>query len=225
MFRTLVSVLFSLLLAFSSASAPETRSSLKRKHIEIKSESISDASQSGCTSVSSSLSSSSNPSPVIRSAVPAPPSNPWIIANRFDLDPVGLPQSKKHLVANRALFMALGRGDFETTCLLLSLFDDLKLSRYFQELLKNSYLTFYHLAIMKFSVEEFKTIISFCNELDILYPSSGGRSVFDMAIATKDQTKIDFLRPIFLKYQNKVLELKQQVNTKGIVSLFIKEEL
>lgn len=231
MSRPLWSLLFSFLLvgsSFASASSAN-KSSLKRKLVEIKTGPGSDSIKSGRTSAESRTPSSSNVSPVLPTAVKtesqkSPPS-PWLIADKFDLNPEDLPQRKDNLYAYRSLFMAIGRGDFETTCLLLNLFDDLKMTRYFKELKNGNLLTFYHLAIVKFPVEEFKTIVTFGEESDLVYPSSKGSTVFDMAMSSRDESKISYLSFIFTEHSQRMSELKTQISQNGLISLFIKSEL
>lgn len=231
MTRSFLSVLITLLLVGSSfvSTSSTKKYFLKRKFIEIKTESDSDLMENGDTTSASITPSSSTvsqvPSMTVTTKTKKYPSNPWNISDKFDLDPQSLPQRKENLHVYRTLFVALGTGDFETTCLLLTLFDDLKMTRYFQELKNGHFLTFYHLAFVKFSIEEFKTIASFCDESDLVYPSCRGSTIFDLALSAKDERKISFLRNIFIKHNEKMSELKELVIHNGITSLFVKHEL
>ena len=218
MTRPLVAVILVLLLAFSyaSSSGPTARTSLKRKISEIKVENDPSHSTSGQTSASSTPISHSEVAVVDHSAS----TSTWIIGDRFDLHPPSLPQSTHNLEAYRALFRAMGRRDFETTCLILSVFPDLSMTRYFKELRKGCHMNYYQLALITFTLEEFTTIVSFGHESDLIIPYGRGSSTLDLAYGINDASKIAHLRPIFAADIQRARQLKQRVKTHGLISLF-----
>lgn len=229
--RTLLSVFFALLISFTFASSSSSnRNSLKRKRVEVESETenILAATKSFYSGSSSSSSTKST-----TSTQPTQPTKPtevyqqsrWVIGNHFDLHPTALPQLEDDILAYRALFNAIMRKDFDATFLILSVFPQLRLTRYIYEISSNLYMNYYHLASIIFPVEQFKTLVSFGNEADLVYPYSTGTSMFDSALKAKNREMIYYLRPIFIENHTKVVQLQESIKSRGIISLFIKDEL
>lgn len=212
---SLLAVIYSLLLAFAVASPVSKAPSLKRKFTDAENEADTSNTISATTSTASITNSESTmlvSGPVIRS--------PWIVDDRFDLHPTGLPQSSVDVAVYRSLFKAMGRRDFETTCLILSLFPGVKMTRYFLELTKECYMNFYQLALIRFPFEEFETIVSFGKEDDLIIPYGKGSTILDLANVIRDEQKIAYLRSIFVAHFQMAKSLKERVKNHGLISLF-----
>lgn len=221
MIRNLLTVLVTLLLTSSSfASSPNENNNnrLKRKSIEVTEENMLKAPRTNNNN--NGISSSG-----LNRTPHTGPTSKYIVKGNVDLHPPSLPQREENLEVYEALMHAMTRRDTETTFLILALFPQLKLTRYFHKTSINLYINFYHLAILSFSAEDFKTFVSFGDESDLVFPLGFGSSILDFAMKSKDQAKIEYLTKALHPHINQVAELKEKVRNQGIVSLFFKSEL
>lgn len=219
MVRPLLTALVSFLLASAFASSSSSNANpLKRKDIEVLTENVAKVAR-----ISGEADNTGS-----KKYIPTPytgPTSEYITKGNVDLHPPSLPQRGDNLQAYEALFCAICRRDFETTFIILSVFPQLKLTRYVHKINADLYMNCYHLALMYFSAEDFKTFVSFGHEADLVYPYSLGANLLDAAIKSKDQGKIDFLTRALAPHMEKAKQLKEQVRARGIIYLFIKEEL
>lgn len=165
--KTVLSLLF-ISSAFASSSNNKNYGYSRNHNIQVKSEQIANTTNFAInSSVTSSVSSTTSSS-----------HSKWIVSEQFDLHPPSLPQRETDIFAYCALFEAIRKRNYDQTLLLLSVFPQLKLTRYFHEIKKNLYLNFYHLAFIVFPLEEFKTLVSFSSEEELIYPSGNGLNLY-----------------------------------------------